>query len=638
MDVDDLIKLSREVSPMNFDATESLLLAGDFPVPSDEQWQAEVLKVLNRGRPEDKQLDAEQALARLRTTTVDGLVIEPLYTRGDAPEHLGAAGVEPFTRGTSVKDGSPVSWDIRQLHEDPDTAFTKQQLLADMERGATSLWLRVDPDAIPAAGLAEQLSDFFVDLAPVSVSSHTDQVAAARALHDLWQGSGSSPEKLVGNLGIDPFALAARIDQPVDLAPAAEWVGKVLANFPAARAMTVDVLPYHEAGAGEVDETAFAIATGIEYLRVLEGAGIDPAVAFGQITFRLPATTNQFLTIARFRALRRLWARVGETVGVPAEKRAGRTHAVTSPRMITRDDPYVNILRTTIATFAAAVGGANIVTTLPFDAAVGLPSDFSRRVARNVQVVLAEESHIGRVNDPAGGSWFVESLTDQVGRAAWAKVQELERAGGFGAAFADGQVAASIDATVAKRAALLATRKQPLTGVSMFPMREEKPIEARPRPAATHQRTQFPVRRDSAVFEQLRDRAARAGTPAVFLAAIGSGRDWSARVGFVENLESVAGFAIPSTEGTDVEAFVQGFRESGAKVAVLCSSARVYAEHALPVARALKEAGAAKVYLAGRSTELGDQDWSGAIDDFVFDGMDVVAHLNDILETVEATA
>lgn len=620
---------------MSVDEAGALPLAGDFPVPTNEQWEAEVLKVLNRGRPEDKQLDRDKGMARLRTTTVDGLVIEPLYTRESAPEHLGSAGQMPYTRGTKVRDGDPIAWDIRQLHEDPDAAETHKHVMADIERGATSLWLRLGKDAIAPSMLADDLSEIILDLAPVSVSSHDDQVAAATALRDLWTASGRPMDKLVGNFGIDPFALAARTGQPVDMAPLAEWVGIAREQFPQARALTVDVLPYHEAGAGDVDEVAFAIAIGIEYLRALEADGVAPADAFGQICFRLSATADQFLTICKFRALRRIWARVGEECGVPEEQRGALAHAVTSPRMLTRDDPYVNILRTTIATFGASVGGADIITTLPFDTVVGLPGEFSRRIARNVQAVLAEESHIGRVNDPAGGSWYVESLTDEFAQAAWKRVQEIESAGGFAEAF-ESLVPTWIEQTVAKRTELLSTRKLPLTGVSMFPMRDEQPIEAKARPAAATNNPKLPMRREAELFEKLRDRTAAAGKPPVFLAALGTRRDFGARLGFVENLESVAGFAIPTTEGVDPLAFAKDFKDSGAKVAVLCSSTKVYAEHALPIAKTLKEAGAVKVYLAGRDKELGGQDHSGLVDGFVYDGMDVVAHLNEILNTVEA--
>lgn len=619
---------------MSVDEAGALPLAGDFPVPTDEQWYAEVLKVLNRGRPEDKQLGLDQGLAKLRTTTPDGLVIEPLYVREGEPK-LGDAGVMPFTRGTRVRTGDPIAWDIRQLHEDPDVAETKKHIMADIERGATSLWLRVDEDAIKADALAEDLSEIILDLAPVSVSSHEDQDAAATALAEVWANSGRPADKLVGNLGIDPFALSARSGKPVDLAPLAKWVTRARDEFPAARAIAVDVLVYHEAGAGDVDEVAFAIATGIEYLRALEAAGVPVQDALGRITFRVSATADQFLTICKLRALRRLWARVTEECGVEADKRGALIHAVTSPRMFTRDDPYVNILRATTATFGASVGGADIITTLPFDQVVGLPNEFSRRIARNVQVVLAEESNIGRVNDPAGGSWYVESLTDQIAQAAWKRVQEIEAAGGFAQVF-ETQVPTWIQQTVDKRTTLLASRKIPLTGVSMFPMRDEEPIQAKPRPRGTERDQKFPIRREAELFEKLRDRSAAAGKPAVFLAALGVRRDFGPRLGFVENLESVAGLAIPTAEGTDPTAFQKAFKDSGAKVAVLCSSARVYADHAIPVARTLKEAGAKKVYLAGRDKELGDQDWHGIIDGFVFDGMDVPAHLNEILDTVEA--
>ena len=620
---------------MSVEEAGALPLAGDFPVPTDEQWEAEVLKVLNRGRPEDKLLTRDQAIARLRTTTVDGLVIEPLYTRDENDGPLGAAGQMPFTRGSTVRDGDPIAWDIRQLHEDPDAAETKKHIMSDIERGATSLWLRLGSDAIKPELLADELSEIILDLAPVSVSSNEDQVAAATALADIWAKSGRPADKLVGNLGIDPFALTARTGKPADLAPLAEWVTKAREQFPAARAITVDVLPYHEAGAGDVDEVAFAIATGIEYLRALEAAGVAPTDAFGQILFRLSANTDQFLTICKFRALRRIWARVGEELGVEESQRGALTHAVTSRRMFTRDDPYVNILRTTAATFAASVGGANIITTLPFDDVAGLPSEFSRRIARNVQVILAEESHIGRVNDPAGGSYYVESLTEQLAEQAWKRVQQIEAAGGFGAVL-ETDVPTWVEQTVARRTELLSTRKIPLTGVSMFPMRDEKPIEAKARPEAPSTSTRFPMRREAELFEKLRDRANAAGNPPVFLAALGTRRDFGARLGFVENVELVAGFTLPTTEGVDPVAFAKDFQDSGAKIAVLCSSTKVYADHALPVAKTLKEAGAKKVYLAGRDKELGGQDYAGLIDGFVYDGMDVAAYLNENLETVEA--
>jgi methylmalonyl-CoA mutase len=435
-----------------------------------------------------------------------------------------------------------------------------------------------------------------------------------------------------GNLGLDGIALAARTGAKVDLTPHAEWVQAVLAELPGVRALTVDVLPYDDAGAGDVDQLAFAIATGVAYLRDLEAAGVGAANAFGQIVFRVSANADEFLTIARLRALRRLWARVGEVSGVPSQDRGAIQHAVTSWRMITREDPYVNLLRGTIATFSAAVGGAESITCLPFDTAVGLPDEFSRRMARNTQLLASEESNVGRVNDPAGGSWYVESLTDQLAGQAWAAFQAIEAAGGMVTALESGLVADRIGTTTAERTQRLATRKQPITGVSMFPMKDEKPITARPRPEAPAVAGLTPVR-DSEVFEVIRDRAAAGEKPKVFLACLGARRDFGGREMFTNNVLLAGGIDFPGSEGGTPEEIAAQAVASGAKMAILCSSAKVYADQAIAVATALKGAGIDTVYIAGRRSETGAED-SSVIDGEVFDGMDVVAFLEGTLDRI----
>lgn len=607
-----------------------LQLAGDFATPTREDWEAEVLKVLNRRRPEGKELTIEQAMKRLRTQTIDGLTIEPLYTSTDVP--LGHPGVMPFTRGTMVKTSPMTGWDIRQLHEDPDVEFTSAEVVADLERGASSVWLRTGSDAIAVDDVAAVLGGVQPDLAPVSISSAEDQLAAAKALVGWWKGAGAHHAR--GNLGLDALALAARTGSAPDLGAQAEWVAATLAELPAVRALTVDVLPYDDAGASDVDQLAFALATGVAYLRDLEAAGIAPSSAFGQIAFRVSANADQFTTIARLRALRRLWARVGEVSGVPATARGAVQHAVTSYRMITRDDPWVNLLRGTIATFAAAVGGAEIITCLPFDTAWGLPDELSRRLARNTQAVASEESNIGRVSDPAGGSWYVEQLTDQLAGKAWDAFGAIEAAGGMVTALTSGQVAERIGATNADRATRLASRKQPVTGVSMFPKPDEEPVKAKPRPAAPA-RTGLAPRRDSEVFEALRDRAAAADPrPSVFLACLGARRDFGGRETFTGALLGVGGIERPSSEGGTPEEIVARVLEAGARFVILCSSAKVYAAQAVEVAKALKEAGVPTVYIAGRKTEAASDEVDSVIDGEVFDGMDVVAFLGEAMDRI----
>ncbi len=616
--------------------TESpLSLAGDFPQPTHDQWAAEVVKVLNRRRPPDKQLTFEQCMKRLRTHTVDGLNIEPLYMSTDQP--LGYAGVAPFVRGTHAKNGDMLGWDVASFHEDGDVAFTNKEVLTDLENGVTSLWLRVDADAIKPADLKAALRGVQPELAALRVSSTGDvaaQVAAAEALADVWRASGKAAE-CAGSLGLDALSAAERDGVPADLSQQRVWAKTAQQEFPAARALVVSTEVLHNAGAGDTGELAYAIATGVEYLRDLVDAGFTPTQASKQILFRLVATDDEFTTISKFRALRRLWARVCEVSGIAEKDRGATLHAVTSWRMITRDDPYVNLLRGTIASFSAAVGDAEIVTTLPFDTAHGLPTKASRRFARNTQLLAMEESNIGRVNDPAGGSFYVEELTNQIAQHAWEIFQKIEAAGGMSAALASGLVAEQIAETNAERAKRLAKRTLPITGVSMFPMETEREVEVRPRPAGLKHNGLAP-HRDAEVFEALRDRSAAAAAtgskPAVFLACLGKQRDFGPREQFTNALLLVAGLATPRSEGGTTEEIVAKAKEVGSPVACLCSSTKVYAEQAIEVAKALKDAGVKTVVIAGKRGETGSEEAASVIDDEIFTGMDVVGFLTTTLD------
>lgn len=618
------------------DVPEALTLAGDFPAPTKEQWEKEVLKVLNRGRPEGHELTLDQAMKRLEPTTVDGITFKPMYSRDDAPAELGAPGVAPFTRGTTVRTGDADAWDVRALHEDPDVEFTAKATVRDLERGVTSLWLRLGEGAIAPSDLSAVLKDVLLDLVTVEVSSRDDQEAAARALLDVYESRGVDPAKASLVLGLDPIGLAALKGTEPDLSGMAEWVTTTRERG-TVRPFVVDATVYHNAGAGDVAELAWAVATGIEYVRALVDQGVSPADAFEAINFRVSATHDQFLTISRLRALRLLWNRVGEVVEVPAEQRGARQEAVTSWRELTRDDPYVNILRGTISTFGAAVGGAEAITTLPFDGAIGLPQgDFSRRIARNTGIILAEESNIGRANDPAGGSFYVESLTSTLADAAWAEVQAVEKAGGMAAALTGGHVAEELEKVNAERATRLANRKQPITSVSEFPLIGARTIETKPFPAQP-QRDGLAWHRDAEVFEALVDRADKASDrPKVFLACLGTRRDFGPREGFSAPVWHIAGIETPQCEGGTTEEIVEAFRSSGAQVVDLCSNAKTYQEQGLEVAKALKEAGAKAVYLSGAFKEFGDDaaEAEKVIDGRIYLGMDVVETLSTTLDTL----
>src|SRR5918997_3621895 len=374
----------------------------------------------------------------LTRTVATGVRVAPLYTGEDAADlatAVGVPGLAPFVRGSRAgahpESGVPGGWDVRQRHAHPDPAVTKEAIAADLENGVTSLWLVVGDGAVPVDALGDVLSDVLLDLAPITVQGGP---AAAEAFLALTEGRDLAPG---GSLGLDPLGVHAASGEPQDLSGLAD-VARRAAAHDGLRAVVVDATVFADAGASAVEELGCSVAAGVAYLRALTDGGLSLDEAFAQLEFRYAASADQFTTIAGLRAARRLWDRVGEVSGASPEARAQRQHAVTSSVMTTKRDPWVNMLRTTVACFAAGVGGADVVTVQPFDAALGLPDAFSRRIARNTQNLLVEEAHLARVLDPGGGSWYVESLTDALATAAWDWFTEIERAGGLAAALGSG--------------------------------------------------------------------------------------------------------------------------------------------------------------------------------------------------------
>ncbi|KUL75707.1 MULTISPECIES: methylmalonyl-CoA mutase subunit beta [unclassified Streptomyces] len=589
---------------------DGLSLAAEFPDATHEQWQHLVEGVLRKAGKDVSGTAAEDALS---TALEDGMRSRPLYTARDAAPDPGLPGFAPFVRGGRPEGNTAGGWDVRQRH----TTAADGVVLADLENGVTSLWLVVGEAGVPVSSLGSALDGVYLDLAPVVLDAGAETEAAAHALLALYEERGVAKDAARGNLGADPLGHEARTGTSLPFTPAAALARRCAEEYPGLRALTVDALPYHEAGGSAAQELGAALATGVAYLRELTEAGLTVEQAAAQLEFRYAATADQFLTIAKLRAARRLWARVTEVSGAPA---AQVQHAVTSPVMMTRRDPWVNMLRTTVATLAAGVGGADSVTVLPFDHALGLPDAFARRIARNTSTILIEESHLARVIDPAGGSWYVERLTDELAHAGWEFFQRIERAGGQAAALRSGQLRDDLAATWETRTGRLAKRREPVTGVSEFPNLAEQPVVREPAPEPPSGGLPR-VRRDEA-FEALRARsdahlAATGARPRVYLAALGPAAAHTARLTFASNLFQAGGIE-PVTEGT--------FEESGATEACLCSSDTVYEEQAAEAAGRLKAAGAQQVFLAGRP---GDHP---GVDGHVFAGCDAVAVLSATLD------
>ena len=604
-------------------------LAAEFPPASRDQWRNLVATVLAKSGATDAGTDPEHALA---TLTYDGFEVKPLYTAADSPyglDELGAPGHAPFVRGARADVEAAAGWDVRQRHADPDPVRANRAILTDLENGVTSLWLAIGPAAIAVSELSRVLDGVYLDLAPVALDAGQASADAARAFLDLVAARGVPAADVAGTLGTDPIAVAARTATTPDLTGAVA-LARETSNFPRLHAITVDANVYHDAGGSDSDELAVAASAGVAYLRALTDDGMSVDDALDQLEFRYAVTDDQFGSIAKLRAARRIWNRIGEMSGAAEEHRGQRQHAVTSAAMMARRDPWVNMLRTTIACFAAAAGGADAITVAPFDAVLAPSDDFSRRIARNTQSVLHDESQLARVLDPAGGSWYVESLTDELAEAAWSKFTVLE--GGGGAVDLDA-VAALLAPARERRSADIAHRRFAITGVSEYPLLGERA------PARTDDRAVanagLPAIRYAADFEALRDRVDAATSlghpPAVFLAALGPVAAHSGRVGFASNLFPVAGLT-PVVYTGGVDGLGAAIEASGAFVACVCSSDRVYAEVAAPAARALKQAGARTVWLAGQGGSRAESDAAAGVDGYVFVGCDALAALRRTLD------
>ena len=454
----------------------------------------------------------------------------------------------------------------------------------------------------------------------------TDLEGGANAVHLVFEGSpcahgfGLKPTREAVETALDGVALDG---VPVffdagDSAPA---------DF-ATDVRVADGRAIHAAGGTEAQELAFVLSSVLEHWRALERAGVDADKAREKLLFCLAADADQFLTIGKFRALRQLWARVEEASGLAP--RAIGIHAETAWRMMTRRDPAVNLLRATIASFSAGIGGADVISVLPWTQAIGLPDAHARRLARNTQLILLEECNLGHVADPAAGAGVFEAMTASLCDKAWTLMQEIESAGGRAAAIQKGDFAASVARAKSARKKLIATRRAPITGVSEFPLLDElRPDVLAPAPRAAAAGP-FAKMRDAEDFEALRDRGderlARTGARGkIFLANLGALADFSARAGFAKNLFEAGGFEAPMNDGfADDKALAAGFEASGASIACLCASDETYVARVESAARSLAARGAKQIWLAGRPGENETRWRAAGVTGFVFAGCDAI--------------
>src|SRR5512139_44460 len=615
---------------------DDLPLAAEFPPTTEADWRKLVEAAL-KGASFDK---------RLVSKTYDGLRIEPLYTR--------AVGAKPVI---GRAPGAP--WTLMQRVDHPDPSAANEQALQDLENGATGLTLVTAGsvsangyglDASPAT-LARVLQDVKLD-AGITIDFNLSPATRAAVQHfaALVQSRKLPPAAVDLRASINPVGgFAATGKSPQAWSAISKGFASLIRELASqgfrGPFAVADGRIIHNAGGSEAQELSFVIASAVEYLRALETSGLPLDAARNMIYFRLSADTDEFLTIAKFRALRKLWARIEEACAL-APKPA-YVAAETAWRMTTRRDPYVNMLRTTIAITAAGVGGADSIVALPHTAALGLPDAFARRVARNSQLILLEESNLARAVDPAAGSGAIEDLTQKLCSAAWTLFQEIESAGGAWAALEARLIQTKVAAVRAERQQAVARRKDALTGTSDYPNLDEAPAAVLglapvtpPKAAATTLTTDaLPRIRLAEPFEALRDASdrvlAKSGArPKVFLANLGMLPDFTARATFAKNFYEAGGIEAVTNDGfKNRTEMIAAYKASDARLACLCSADKIYADEAPEAAKALTSAGAI-VHLAGRPGE-NEKNWRQAgVKDFIYMGCDALSTLqsaHDIL-------
>jgi methylmalonyl-CoA mutase len=647
-------------------------IEGSFPQPTIADWREAARRSLDGRDPES-----------LTATTHEGIAVKPLYTADDLPAEpvlSGPARREPWTAACPI--------DLR------DPMGTIARVVEAVDLGARAFWFWVDRRSSSWGRLTAGTFALLREAAG-GAPIYLDGRAAAPALAALMAAStrreGHDLASLEGSFDFDPVgalvtdgALPSGLEHSLDLmAETLDWCEQHGSRM---RAVAVSTLPYAKAGATAVQELALSLATATAYLRGMEKRGLQPEVVCRRLRFVTAVGRDLFMEVAKLRAVRALWARVADSCGVSGNDRYPPIHAITSPRCLSVRDPWVNLLRCTVETYAAVVGGADVVTVLPFDSAIGRSDAFSSRLSVNTNTILNEESHIGEVRDPVAGSYFIEKLTHEVAAAAWAEFQRIELAGGVITHLGSGALARELAEVLDAKRRAVSTLRELITGVNSFAKLDEEPL-VRPReqrdprrspddeatavyravgaergtfvaalqaanggaPATeivdllrgdeeTERVAPVATEREARPFERLRDssdryRSARGARPHVFLAAVGGVTENRAAATFVTNLLASGGVPVMSSEDLDdAETAATAFVASGCHSAVICAPPKLAPELVPILARELRARGARRVLVAcdpGTHTA----EWRQAgVDIFVRRGMDAIALIEDLLE------
>ncbi|HKK69361.1 MAG TPA: methylmalonyl-CoA mutase family protein [Bacteroidales bacterium] len=604
-------------------------LFADFPETSTEDWMEKVKKDL-------KGADFERKLV---WRTLEGFNIMPFYRLEDLQnkEYLNThPGEFPYTRGTEVNN----DWLVRQDINVDNVKAANKKALNILNKGVTAIGFNMKR-AITPEELEQLLDGIVLEALPVYFNSPDSSGLYSRLLADYVEKKGLDKTKIQGAEDFDSLGflvLNGFMPCGKSICDCTEKLLKdVKDRLPAYRPVSVNAKHFQNAGSNLTQELAFAMAMGVQYLDSLTEAGMSIDEVAPRMQFNFAAGSNYFMEIAKLRAARTLWAKIAESYK-PEKKESAKMHAhvETATWNMTVYDPYVNMLRATTEAMSAALGGAESINVLPSNIAYEEPTEFSERMARNIQLILKEESHFDKVQDPAAGSYYIENLTEKIAEEAWKLFLEVEEAGGFKQAFKDNLIQSKIDETITARKKKMALRKEVLVGTTQYPNSDEQMDEDidinrlfKSQKKDTGNGRPLRIFRIAEEFEAMRLKTDNSKTtPKVFMLTVGHPAMRSARSQFAANFFAVAGFDIINNIGFDsVEEGYKAAKEAGASIIVLCSSDEEYEAFGKELAD--MDNGKTMLVVAGNPA-CKDELKKAGIDRFVHVKSDILATLSEI--------
>ena len=590
-----------------------------FPPISTEEWKAKI-NVDLKGADYNK---------KLVWRTNEGFNVQPFYRREDIEGlyTLGSMpGQFPFVRGTREDN----NWLIRQQVEGKDAAELNRNALYILNRGVDSLGFKLSGE-FDLAELPELLRDIDLKKVEINIQCCPRRAAeVAKALVEYVKAQGAA-EEFKGSIDFNPYKRLLRhgLKLNLDIKDMALEVYNAAKELKGLRCFAVDTYMLNNAGAYITQELGYALAWGAQWMTMMTEAGLTPAEAGCRIKFNMGISSNYFMELAKFRAGRMLWAEIVKAYNPECECACKmKVHAVTSQFNQTIYDAHVNLLRSMTETMSAALAGVDSIETLPFDLQYKCPDEFSERIARNQQLLLREESHLDKVVDPAGGSYYIEVLTASIAEQAWKLFLDVEEKGGFRAIVENGELQKAINESNVKRHTDVARRKEILLGTNQYPKSNEKALDkvnegkccncgcAADGEVADGAVDFINFDRAASQFEQLRLDTERSGKrPKVFMLTIGNLAMRLARAQFSANFFGCAGYEIIDNIGFEsVKAGVDAAMEKGADIVVLCSSDDEYAQYA---PEAYKELNGRALFVVAGAPACMDELKAQGIEDFI---------------------